>query len=78
MECTNCEMRGAAAMECVSKRMSEQLLRENCSETRWGMNSTAADPHTWQRARSMRQPPYGGRRMERANCDTRGAAIVEC
>eukprot|EP00974_Lingulodinium_polyedra_P037875 3631764-Lingulodinium_polyedra.AAC.1 len=71
-------MRGVAAMACVSERISEQLSRENCSDTRSEMHSAAAAPRISRFAHSMRQPPCGGRRMERDHRETRGAAAMEC
>eukprot|EP00974_Lingulodinium_polyedra_P035072 3369691-Lingulodinium_polyedra.AAC.1 len=34
MECTNRELRGAAAVECIPERIYEQLSHESCSEMR--------------------------------------------
>eukprot|EP00974_Lingulodinium_polyedra_P013133 1274319-Lingulodinium_polyedra.AAC.1 len=38
----------------------------------------AAAPRISQNARSMRRPPHGGRRMERAFREMCGAAAMEC
>eukprot|EP00974_Lingulodinium_polyedra_P104146 10079686-Lingulodinium_polyedra.AAC.1 len=32
MECANCELRGAAAVSCISDCISEQFSRESCSD----------------------------------------------
>eukprot|EP00974_Lingulodinium_polyedra_P000811 76554-Lingulodinium_polyedra.AAC.1 len=37
-----------------------------------------ATPHISQSPHFIRQPPYGGRRAERADCEMRGAATMEC
>eukprot|EP00974_Lingulodinium_polyedra_P008907 853542-Lingulodinium_polyedra.AAC.1 len=65
-------------MECVSERVSEQFPRESCSEMRSETHSIVAAPRVSQFARSMRRPPHGGRRVERARCDVCGAAPVGC
>eukprot|EP00974_Lingulodinium_polyedra_P080875 7835116-Lingulodinium_polyedra.AAC.1 len=61
-----CEMRRAAAMDCVSEHVSEQLSRESCSEMRSETHSIAAAPRISQSARRMRRATCGGRRVERA------------
>eukprot|EP00974_Lingulodinium_polyedra_P052405 5041110-Lingulodinium_polyedra.AAC.1 len=48
-------MRGAAAIECVSKRISEQFSRGSCSEMRSEPRSTVVAPHIFaQRAELFR------------------------
>eukprot|EP00974_Lingulodinium_polyedra_P010606 1021787-Lingulodinium_polyedra.AAC.1 len=44
VECVRCEMCGAAAVECVFKRMSEQLACESCSEMRSDLHFVVAMP----------------------------------
>eukprot|EP00974_Lingulodinium_polyedra_P098063 9506050-Lingulodinium_polyedra.AAC.1 len=44
-ECVNREMRGAAAVECVSERVPEQFSRESYSEVRSETHSIVAAPH---------------------------------
>eukprot|EP00974_Lingulodinium_polyedra_P081650 7906241-Lingulodinium_polyedra.AAC.1 len=58
MDRAHCEMRGAATIECMAERISEQLARESCSDTRSEMHSIAAMPHISQNAHSMRRPPH--------------------
>eukprot|EP00974_Lingulodinium_polyedra_P100558 9741825-Lingulodinium_polyedra.AAC.1 len=54
VERVNCEMLGAAAAECVSERISEQLSRESCSEMRSDTRAVVAAPRISQDTRSMR------------------------
>eukprot|EP00974_Lingulodinium_polyedra_P059165 5698105-Lingulodinium_polyedra.AAC.1 len=61
-------MRGAAAIECVSKRISEQLSRESCSEMRSEPHSTAATPHIFAQ-RALHANTIFGVCMERALCE---------
>eukprot|EP00974_Lingulodinium_polyedra_P044713 4288035-Lingulodinium_polyedra.AAC.1 len=44
MECADRDMRGAAAVECISERNSEQFSRESCSAMRSEMRPTPAAP----------------------------------
>eukprot|EP00974_Lingulodinium_polyedra_P058335 5619601-Lingulodinium_polyedra.AAC.1 len=62
-------MCGIAATECISEHISEQLARESCSEMRSDVHWVVAMPRSSQFAHSMRRPPCGARRMERARCD---------
>eukprot|EP00974_Lingulodinium_polyedra_P076208 7377314-Lingulodinium_polyedra.AAC.1 len=71
-------MRGTATTARVSERMSVQLSRETCSEMHSEMQYNAAAPRASRSAHSMRRAPRGARRMERADCDTRNAASMEC
>eukprot|EP00974_Lingulodinium_polyedra_P102165 9893871-Lingulodinium_polyedra.AAC.1 len=63
-DCVNRETHGAAAMECLSERVSEQLLRVGCSEMRSATHSTAATPRVSRLMHFVPWPPRGGRRME--------------
>eukprot|EP00974_Lingulodinium_polyedra_P044759 4292830-Lingulodinium_polyedra.AAC.1 len=56
----------------MSERISEQLPRGSCSETRSEMHWIAAAPRISRFTHSMRRPPCGGRRMERADRDLCG------
>eukprot|EP00974_Lingulodinium_polyedra_P001875 176737-Lingulodinium_polyedra.AAC.1 len=69
-------MHGAAALACISERISEQFWRESCSAMRLDMHSIVVAPRISQCTRSMRRPPCGGRRMKCVQCDTRGPAAV--
>eukprot|EP00974_Lingulodinium_polyedra_P094200 9128243-Lingulodinium_polyedra.AAC.1 len=72
------EMRGTATLECVPGRVSEQRWRKSCSESRSETHSIAAVTRISKNARSTHRPPCGGQRVERAFCETRGTARMQC
>eukprot|EP00974_Lingulodinium_polyedra_P033489 3220200-Lingulodinium_polyedra.AAC.1 len=42
------------------------------------MHAIVTEPRASQSTHSVRRPPYGGRRVECANCEMCGVAVVEC
>eukprot|EP00974_Lingulodinium_polyedra_P106815 10340414-Lingulodinium_polyedra.AAC.1 len=68
-------MRGAADMECIAEHISELFSR---SGMRSEMNSIVAISRVSRCTHSMRRPLRGGRRVECANGEMRGAAAVKC
>eukprot|EP00974_Lingulodinium_polyedra_P107579 10412017-Lingulodinium_polyedra.AAC.1 len=57
VECANRERRSAAAMACVSERISAQLSRESRSAIRSETHSIAAARRVSRCARAVRRPP---------------------
>eukprot|EP00974_Lingulodinium_polyedra_P130117 11212605-Lingulodinium_polyedra.AAC.1 len=61
-------MRGAAAFECISEHISEQLSHESCSEMRSGTHANAAAPCVVAKRAAPCKHHFFGVRMERAFC----------